>query len=317
MQVDLIHRVVSIASRRDGRISHEQLRAAGASEDWIRRQCCAGWLIRTRRGHYRVGPPHLVTRRGSAVDAGGSDAMMLGLHGLHAWGLTKRIDDGEPIVVWAPTHRRHGDDTRYSRAAWVSPADGRTLGSLRIASRAACIASSAAHFEPVDIVALIKEACFWEPSVARQLHELPDRNGRSFRGADRVRIALDWYEHGHCGLDSKTEKWVLGFLRSIGAPMPVVNAWVELSDEPMRVDLYFDDAGLVLEVNPVGHKRDWVRINDLGRIARIERDQLRAVSLDMTRPRREREQVLRHVANLARTQRIGPYVPIVLPPDRE
>ena len=110
----------------------------------------------------------------------------------------------------------------------MSPADGRTLGSLRIASRAACIASSAAHFEPVDIVALIKEACFWEPSVARQLHELLDRNGRSFRGADRVRIALAWFEHGPCGVDSKTAKVALGFQKRNGAPMPVVIARVAL-----------------------------------------------------------------------------------------
>lgn len=314
MEQELIKRVAQIALRNDGRITLDQMRAAGADRFWVARQSKKGWITRGRRGNYVLGPHHLVTRRGSAVDGGGPGSMMLGSHGLHAWGLIKRIDPNEPIVVWSPTHRRNGSGVRYSRSAWVQQCDARTLGNLRIGSRAACIASAAGRYESVDLVGMIKEACFWEPSAAAELHGLLDRNGRSFRGADRIRCALDWYLHGHCGFDSATEKWVVSFLRRIGAPMPVINAWVQLSDEPMRVDMYWREAGLVGEVNPVGHTRPWVRTTDLGRIARVERDQLRTISIDMTLPIRERERRLREAAMLACQPRVGPDVPIVVPP---
>lgn len=306
MQSALITQIVGLAERRAGYISTDDMLAAGASQSWIIRQATGGWLVRESRGWYRIGADTIELRRHAGVGGGGPDAMLIGFHGLAAWRIRTCTSDSEPVVVWTPTRHRSREHTRYTNVPWVVPTDARRIGSLVVASREVCIASVAARLEAVDLVALIKEAAFRDPDVVRRLALLIDE--RSFRGSQRLAVALDWYRHGHCGLDSRTEKSVRTRLHALGAAEMIVNPYLELSDGLLRVDVYWDRGGLVLEVNPEGHKRDWVKIGDLGRSARCVRDGLDVYSLDTTRPAGEQHKVLLQVAARSHQPRTGPYV---------
>jgi hypothetical protein len=312
MQNDLIRRVTAIAERHHGHVSTAQLLAAGASQAWIARQVAAGWLVPVRRGCYRIGPPTVASARHAALGDGGPGAMIVSLHGLDLLSIRDKDVANEPIRIWTPSHRRNRAGVEFFRAHWITAADARTVTGLRVASPEVCIATAAPHFDAVDLVALIKEACFRDRGVVDRLVQRA-RDTR-FRGSGKILTAADWYLNGHCGLDSATEKYVRSRLRSLRAADGfVINARLRLSDGLMRVDVYWPHAGFVLEVNPDGHKREWVKLGDLGRKARVERDGLDSMPLDTTQPQHIQDEVFRRVVERSHRPRTGPYVDFIRP----
>lgn len=215
------------------------------------------------------------------------------------------------IEVWAPSQRAPRPGMKFLRAGWIEPSDGRSIDGLEVARRAVCIASIAAAVEAVDLVKLIREACFWEATVFDQLIALVGAH-RRLAGRSNLVTAMRWYADGHCGLDSASEKFVRHERRRRGVPAPMLNAELELRDGSLRPDFYWPRQHLLLENNPVGHKRPWVKQSDLGRRARAERDGLDVIWLDRTRPFVEQGRVLDVVARRVLDVRGEPIVPHVI-----
>lgn len=94
------------AREQDGAVSLAQLRAAGMSDDQVRRACVAGQLHRRHRGAFVVGGdiPSRYARIWAGYLAVGPDVWVDGLTSLELLGLHERV--GEEIHLGCATRRR-------------------------------------------------------------------------------------------------------------------------------------------------------------------------------------------------------------------
>lgn len=275
--------VAEVARGQHGCVTTRQLLEAGFSAPEIARMVAAGRLHRAYQGVYFVGhvPPAREAIWHAAVLGVGTDA---GLSGLTAAANYGAWNGAVGIHVTAPRRlaRRAGIDLHFAPA----PID------LRLHRGIPCVSPERVA---LDLAMQVRSAAAYRRAI-KQLQvkrltshaDLVDFAAAAVgsRGVRRLRAALDM---SHPRSRSENEDRMLRFLARNGFPLPEVNALV-LGQE---ADLYWEDAGVIAEVDSWYHDTPTARRDDLRRDALWEAAGLRVVHLYDDAPDRVAETMLR------------------------
>src|SRR5579864_8052739 len=149
----------SLATRQQGAVRHDQLRAAGVSPGEIRQLIRAGGLHPRYRGVYIVGHLALAPRaeEAAALLACGPRAVISHRSAAYLWGL---IQDRPPEVdvTLVGVRRRHQAGLRLHYLSRLAEADVGKIKGLRITSPARTIVDLAGDQSSFQLEALIAEA---------------------------------------------------------------------------------------------------------------------------------------------------------------
>jgi very-short-patch-repair endonuclease len=232
--------VVALAARQHGAIAWEQLKGVGLSAGWVRHRVARGWLRRTLRGVYLVGPlqtPHTAAMAatlavgGGALLSHGSAAVLWGL-----WPARERLID--ITVPGRKTRARSGIRVHRSR---LRPEDATRHLGIPVTSPARALLDLAAGSSARDLARAVEEAEVQRrvstQSLAEQLRRYPRHRGRTaLQGTIRSDPALT---------RSEAERRMLELIRAARLPAPAVNAQAG----GWEVDLLWRTEGLIVEVD--------------------------------------------------------------------
>lgn len=246
-----MHLFADVAAAQAGRISREQLHAAGCSDSFIRDLVRKGVLFREHSGVYAVGHPG-VTRRSrhwSAILAAGEGTALS-----HASAGAEHVLCAEDAdLVEVTRARRVGSGAQRPRGVRVHrtqlrPDELAVVGGLPVTSLLRTL---------LDLAASRGES-----AAARAFEEAQVRHGvkpydlrcyldtrRGDRGAGRLRRIADETPDGGL-VRSVLEVRLLKLCRRHGLPIPLTN--VALG--PWEVDALWPDARLVLECQSRWHR---------------------------------------------------------------
>jgi very-short-patch-repair endonuclease len=215
--------IARIAQRQHGVISTAQLLAVGVSHATISRWTSAGWLHRVHHGVYAVGHPGLSNEGWwmAAVLASGPDAVLSHLSAAHLWRILEPREGPIDVTIPTASGRRRRKGIRLHRRPSLPEA-----------------ATTREYGIPVT-------------TPARTLSDLervvtPGLYRKAVRQAEYRKLNL-----GHITTDrtrSETERRMLRICERHGVPAPEVNVPIG----PYTVDLFWPDAGLVVELDSFG-----------------------------------------------------------------
>lgn len=236
-------RIGSIAAHQRGRVSRDQLLAAGVADRAIYRLAAGGHLHREHRGVYAVGhtAPAPLTAETAALLACGEHAVL----SHYTAALIHRLiphGDGRIHVTIQDQHRPNPRGVTVHRTARLTRGEVQTLESLPVTSPARTVIDVASTANLATAERVVEEALTQRLVSETELRELAARaNGR--RAATRIKAILD--AHREPGLTkSKAERRFRGLVRAAQLPEPKTNVRLH----GFEVDCYWPDLGVVVEV---------------------------------------------------------------------
>ncbi len=241
----LERRIVAVAETHGGVIDLAQLETLGLSASAVRDRVRAGRLHRRYPGVYAVGRPDL-SRDGrwwAAVLACRPDAFLSHGSAATADGL---LQGDSPVihVTVSPARRPRHRGVRVHRAE-LSPADVVTGDGVPRTSVARTLLDLAAVAPGGVLEAAVRRA---DPADLRILDErLPEHAGR--RGVRVLRAALEAAGFGDGQPSGELERRFLTLCRRHGLPSPLVNQWMPIPGEEMKVDFMWPGSRLIVETD--------------------------------------------------------------------
>jgi very-short-patch-repair endonuclease len=210
--------VLRVAEAQRGRISRQQLRAAGLSDRAIAHRVRTGRLTRLHRGVYVLGAAVEVPlgREIAALLACGEGAVLSHRSAAALWGLAA-FDAKRPVDVIVPTARRPQEGIAFHRTK-LEPGDVRVKEHLRVTRPARTLLSLADAVDEAELERMAGEAVRRNLTNERELTEIA---ARSERGAARLRKVV---ERGPAFTRSEAERRFLSLIRAARLPPPEVNA---------------------------------------------------------------------------------------------
>jgi very-short-patch-repair endonuclease len=236
-------RIAEIAAAQRGRITREQMLAAGLSNGAIGRRAASGALRRLHPGVYAVGPPVAVTLADetAALLACGEGALLSHRTAATLWGLLRPgFGPIDVTVVGRQTGRPAG--TRVHRTVGLDRPERRVHKQLPVTSAAPTILDIA-----VDLPARLLEWALDEALLKRLARETEIKRTAAavgHRGAPIVRKLLA-DRTTETLTRSMAEERMLELVRRAELPQPEINARLH----GFMVDFLWREQGLVLEVD--------------------------------------------------------------------
>ena len=235
--------IVQLAERQLGHVKREQLLALGATRSWIRSQVVLGYLIPVYAGVYAVGhvPRHAHCRAMAAVLACGEGAVLshdaaAALWEVAAWPAA--------LEVTAPSRRtRPGLITHRSRT--LSPHETRRRHGVPVTSPLRTVLDLQPRLTDDRLVRLVNDLRMAGHLKSAAFGELCRRSAR----VDRLL--------GDGALtESELEDLFRRFVARHQLPMPEVNVWKVIGGRRRRLDAFYPDAKLIIELDSWHYHRD-------------------------------------------------------------
>jgi very-short-patch-repair endonuclease len=269
-----------IATRQQGAVRHDQLRALGLTPGEIRQLVRVGALHRRHRGVYIVGHLALAprAREAAALLACGRGSVISHRSAAYLWGLLDQPPpEIEVIVVGRRCRAQKG--LRIRHLATLTSSDIRRKEGIRLNSPARAIVDLAAEASGLELERLIAEARARRLLRTGELEAALERAGKQ-KGVARLRSLLR-SQAGRAMTRSETERRCRRLLAAAGLPQPKTNRRVA----GCEVDFLWPAHRVVLEVDTItfhGHARafEWDRrktmlLEDAGyHVIRVTRRQL-------------------------------------------
>lgn len=242
-KVALRAQIVRLADRQLGHATRSQLLALGATPSWIRNQIAGYYLLPVHAGVYGVGhrPRHAHCRAMAAVLACGDRA---GLSHLAAAALWDAGTWPSTMEVTAPSRRsRPGIITH--RSCTLGPHDLRRRHGVPVTSPLRTVLDLQFRLPEPRLVRLVNNLRAARHLTDAEFRELCDRSAR-------VRALL-----GDAGLtESELEDLFARFVARYRLPMPQVNVWLVIGGRRRRVDAFYPEAKLIIELDSWRFHRD-------------------------------------------------------------
>ena len=228
-----------IAGRQHGRISHEQLLAAGIDRRRIERWLRDGRLRRVHKGVYAVGHAARSVDGDymAAVLAGGEGAALSHRAAAHKLGLVRGSPPQPEITVPTLSHRRRPGIVIH-RVATLDPLDIVTLDAIATTIVPRVLVDLAPATAPEELARLCHEAWVRHRTKPHHVERCISRNpGKP--GIRRLRLAM-----GADVLLSELERGFLALLKRHGLPLPRTN----IDHQGDKVDCRWPQVGLTVEL---------------------------------------------------------------------
>ena len=238
-------RIAQIAELQRGRVTRDQLRAAGISDNAIKSLIASGRLIRLYRSVYAVRPTVEVPlgRETAALLACGRNALLSHRSAASLWKLCEPAED--PVELMVP-RRRHPrtPGVRIHRPGRLLPADIRVEQGLPVTSPARTLLDRAVTLTTRGLEREVDEALVVLKIV--RPGELDDVLARAagHRGATTLRRLLERRTHDTI-TESEAERLFLALIRRAGLPEPETQVWLA----GYRVDFLWRQARVVFEID--------------------------------------------------------------------
>ncbi|MBO0767248.1 MAG: type IV toxin-antitoxin system AbiEi family antitoxin domain-containing protein [Solirubrobacterales bacterium] len=247
-----------MADAQHGRISTRQLTAIGWSDQAIRTAANNGRLRRVRRGIYAVG--HLadtaMARETEALLSVGDGAVLASFSVLSFHGLLPAPPQVH-VAVLGPREPKHRPGIRVHRYRDLSRRDIRILKGVPLTTVERALVDAAPELGDHQLEQTLAEALFQHKTSRTKLAQLLE-SVRGHAGQARLNLLLD-QERPAARTESKPQERLLALLRKAG-----LDPETEVELYGFRVDLFFADANVAIEVDPFGthdarkrsHRRD-------------------------------------------------------------
>ena len=243
--------VTRLAATQMRLVRADQLADAGFSWNAIQHRLDHGFMRRLWWGMYMLGPdqPSYRTLARAGVLTCRDEAVVSEEWAGYFWGL--RPEPQLPVDVTRTNGSHRGrKQVRVHRTVLTDPRDVTERLGLPITTPERTILDLAARLSDWELQALIAEALVKKLVTVRSLNAIVDRAGRR-KGVKQLKGALEQSP----GLTrSEYERLLRRICHAAGLPQPRTNATVE----GYEVDAYFEQHGVIVEVNPFsthGHKR--------------------------------------------------------------
>lgn len=215
--------IAAVAARQHGVITTAQLLRLGVSRTTIGRLVAAGWLHRVHRGVYAVGHPGLSTEGTwmAAVLACGDGAVLSHWDGASLWKMLEPRAGWVHVTVPTATGRRKRKGIRLHRCPSLPSSETTVEDAIPVTT-------------PARTLADLKRVA--SPGIYR----------KATRQAEFLKLDLGEIVTDHTR--SETEAEALRICKQNGIPPPEVNVPIG----PYTVDLFWPDAGVVVEIDSYG-----------------------------------------------------------------
>jgi very-short-patch-repair endonuclease len=259
-------RLWELARARHWVLTHDELLAAGLSEEAIRHRVARGRLHPVHRGVYAVGRPHLTQlgRWMAAVLACGEAACLSDTSGAALWGIGREVRELVEVTVRASSHRRHRG-IRVHRRPSLDEEDVVVRCGIPVTSPARTLLDLAPVLDRSELEAAVNAADkrdLIDPETLRA--ELAGYSGRP--GVRALRRLLD--RHTFRLTETELERRFLRIVRRAGLPLPETQVWLG-----GRVDFVWKELGLVVETDGLRYHR-----TAMSQTSDLRRDQGHAVA---------------------------------------
>jgi very-short-patch-repair endonuclease len=240
---ELRAQISQLADRQLGHVARRQLLELGATPSWIRDQILRGYLIPVHAGVYAVGhvPRGALCRAMAAVLACGEGAA------LSHWSAAASWDVAEwpaAMEVSAPRRRtRPGLITHRSRT--LTGREIRRRHGVRVTSPLRTVLDLQPRLSDDRLVRLVNDLRTRQHMRASAFDELCARSTRIYRLL------------GDSGLtESELEDLFRRFVTRHRLPMPQLNRWLRIGGRWRRLDAFYPEAGLIIELDSWTFHRD-------------------------------------------------------------
>jgi len=232
-------------------IRTDQLNAAGLDHNAITRRVKEGLLRRLWWGLYLLGPdaPNYRTLARAGVLTCKDEAVVSDAWGSYFWGLEREPELPVDVTRTAGSHRGR-KEVYVHRTILTDPRDFTERLGLPITSPERTILDRAESLSQYNLEALIAEALVQKLVTVHSLKAIVNRAGRR-KGIPKLIKAIT---HSPGLTRSQYERLLRRICRDANLPQPRMNAIVE----GYEVDAYFEQYGVIVEVNPFsthGHQR--------------------------------------------------------------
>jgi hypothetical protein len=210
--------IAGIATRSEGIVTREELRAGGVTRHQIADRRRKGALIEKHRGVYRAGhrAPGVKADYMAAVKAGGAQALLAGHAATYLWRLVE--GPAPPPEITAPTERRI-PGVIIHRCRGLDHRDATEFRGIPITTVPRTIVDVAASTSEDDLARLCHEANVRYGMTPAQIERVLARRPNA-PGARKLRRVI----HGDVHITlSKLEARFLERLREEGLPLPITN----------------------------------------------------------------------------------------------
>ena len=238
-------RVGRIAELQQGRISRDQLRAAGVTDSATKHLIACGRLSREHQAVYQVRPAMEVPfgRETAALLACGPNALLSHASAASLWGLCDAPVGLVDVTVLRDRHRKT-PGIRGHRSGCLLERDIRVEQGLPVTSPARTLLDRAVTLTTRGLEREVDEALVVSKIV--RPGELDDVLARAagHRGAATLRRLLERRTHSTI-TESEAERLFLALVRKAGLPEPETQVWIA----GYRVDFLWRQARVVFEID--------------------------------------------------------------------
>ncbi len=236
----LAARVARVAAGQHGRITFDQLAAAGVDSDRVKRWVMDGRLRREHTGVFTLGHPDASARGRylSAVLAAGDGAVLSHRAAAYALGIWLRATPPPPEVTVATTAHRRRPGIVIHRVHTLHVLDHSTLDGIPITTVPRVLLDLARTTTPKDLARLCHEAWVHHVCGPDRIEACIARNPHK-PGANTLRRAL-----GSDVTLSMLEDAFLALLTAYDLPLPRTN----INVEEHKVDCHWPQLDLTIEL---------------------------------------------------------------------
>jgi very-short-patch-repair endonuclease len=236
-------RISAVANRQRGRISRDQMRAAGIKRSAIDRRARSGHLIRKQKSVYAVGhtAPAPLAAETEALLACGPHAVL----SHHTAARLHKLVDDRDTSIHVTIRARHGANptgVHVHRTTRLNRSEVRIVEGLPVTSALRTLIDLAGAVDLNTLERAIEQALHAKLVSVRQLRQATTRcNGR--RGISNLKAILDLQrEPGFTR--SEAERLMRKLIRLAQLPEPRTNVPMH----GVEADFYWPDLGVVIEV---------------------------------------------------------------------
>jgi very-short-patch-repair endonuclease len=212
----------------------------------------ARWQLVHRRVVYMGSGP--LTREGqwlAAVWAAGDRALLTGLAGAELWDMIRYRSPRIDVVTTGDPRELEG--FHLHRTRYVGRSDIALRKRIPVGSPSRIIVDCAELVDPYEIIGLIDQAARKQRLRLKQVHALKRRLRNRRHCIAALEFAIAQYKAGSTGILSRSELVLVKAIRAAGLPLPLVNVVVELSNGHHKLDLWWPELGVTVEVDDPGH----------------------------------------------------------------
>lgn len=262
------HRIAARAARSFGLLTRNELHELGLTDHQIRVLCAKGAIHQVHPGVFAVG--HLALSRlatlYAAARAGGPRGLVTGRAAAELWDATRR--PARRILVVTPMRHRPLAGVDLLESTTLHPEDVANRRGVPTASVPRMLIDAAGTATVEQLCNFLHEIDFHHPGVycRSDVDRCTDRNPNR-AGLGRVKRATVLHDAGSAGTMSSLEAVAVGVLSSAGLGGFEVGVVVATADGSKRLDLFYREEGVCVELDGNGHGRVRTRFEDARRDA--------------------------------------------------